>query len=85
MDSPNRLRFRDVKDGARLLELCVEINRHENVADAHYRAALAALFKQGTDPLLVLKWRDIYDQLEDATDRCEDVANIIEGIVLENS
>lgn len=77
--------LRDVKDGARLLELCVEINRHENVADAHYRAALAALFKQGTDPLLVLKWRDIYDQLENATDRCEDVANIIEGVVLEHA
>ncbi|WP_437820373.1 DUF47 domain-containing protein [Sorangium sp. So ce1078] len=77
--------LRDVKDGARLLELCVEINRHENVADARYRVALAALFKQGTDPLLVLKWRDIYDQLENATDRCEDVANIIEGVVLEHA
>ncbi|WP_437618064.1 DUF47 domain-containing protein [Sorangium sp. So ce1151] len=77
--------LRDVKDGARLLELCVEINRHENAADTHYRAALAALFKQGSDPLLVLKWRDIYDQLENATDRCEDVANIIEGVVLEHA
>ncbi|WP_437492863.1 DUF47 family protein [Sorangium sp. So ce1014] len=77
--------LRDVKDGARLLELCVEINRHENAADTHYRGALAALFKQGTDPLLVLKWRDIYDQLENASDRCEDVANIIEGVVLEHA
>ncbi|WP_129576069.1 MULTISPECIES: DUF47 domain-containing protein [Sorangium] len=77
--------LRDVKDGARLLELCVEINRHENDADAHYRVALAALFKQGNDPLLVLKWRDIYDQLENASDRCEDVANVIEGVVLEHA
>lgn len=77
--------LRDMKNHDRLLELCVEINRHENAADAHYRAALAALFKPGSDPLLVLKWRDIYDQLENATDRCEDVANIIEGVVLEHA
>ncbi|WP_438013802.1 DUF47 family protein [Sorangium sp. So ce315] len=77
--------LRDMKDRDRLLELCVEINRHENAADAHYRVALAALFKQGSDPLLVMKWRDIYDQLENATDRCEDVANIIEGVVLEHA
>ncbi|AUX39627.1 phosphate transport regulator [Sorangium cellulosum] len=77
--------LRDVKDRDRLLELCVEINRHENAADARYRAALAALFKQGADPLLVLKWRDIYDQLENATDRCEDVAHLIEGVVLEHA
>ncbi|WP_437900742.1 DUF47 domain-containing protein [Sorangium sp. So ce124] len=77
--------LRDVKNRARLLEFCVEINRHENAADAHYRVALAALFKQGSDPLLVMKWRDIYDQLENATDRCEDVANVIEGVVLEHA
>ncbi|WP_437730056.1 DUF47 domain-containing protein [Sorangium sp. So ce1335] len=77
--------LRDMKDRERLLQLCVEINRHENVADAHYRVALAALFKAGSDPLLVMKWRDIYDQLENATDRCEDVANIIEGVVLEHA
>ena len=74
-----------MKDRDRLLQLCVEINRHENVADTHYRVALAALFKRGNDPLLVMKWRDIYDQLENATDRCEDVANIIEGVVLEHA
>ncbi|WP_437538365.1 DUF47 family protein [Sorangium sp. So ce726] len=77
--------LRDVEDRARLLELCVEINRHENAADAHYCVALAALYKQDSDPLLVMKWRDIYDQLENATDRCEDVANVIEGVVLEHA
>ncbi|MGK4003746.1 DUF47 family protein [Sorangium sp. So ce1036] len=77
--------LRNMKDRDRLLALCVEINQHENAADTHYREALAALFKQGNDPLLVLKWRDIYDQLEDASDRCEDVANIIEGVVLEHA
>ncbi|WP_437593667.1 DUF47 domain-containing protein [Sorangium sp. So ce1000] len=77
--------LRDLKRQPHLLELCVEINKIENVADGHYRRALAALFKKGNDPLLVMKWRDIYDLLENATDRCEDVANIIEGIVLEHA
>ncbi|WP_437941869.1 DUF47 domain-containing protein [Sorangium sp. So ce341] len=77
--------LRDLKRQPNLLELCVEINKLENAADGHYRTALAALFKKGNDPLLVMKWRDIYDLLENATDRCEDVANIIEGIVLEHA
>lgn len=77
--------LRDLKQQSKLLELCVEINKHENTADSIYRAALAALFKPGSDPLVVMKWRDIYDQLENATDRCEDVANIIEGVVLEHA
>ncbi|XXY49263.1 DUF47 family protein [Sorangium sp. So ce269] len=77
--------LRDLKRQPNLLELCVEINRLENTADGHYRTALAALFRKGNDPLLVMKWRDIYDLLENATDRCEDVANIIEGIVLEHA
>jgi predicted phosphate transport protein (TIGR00153 family) len=77
--------LRDLKHGKRLLELCVEINKHENTADLAYRGAIAKLFRPGNDPLLVMKWRDIYDHLETATDRCEDVANIIEGIVLEHA
>ncbi|MGK3994210.1 DUF47 domain-containing protein [Sorangium sp. So ce1024] len=77
--------LRDLKRQPNLLELCVEINKLENKADGHYRTALAALFRKGNDPLLVMKWRDIYDLLEGATDRCEDVANIIEGIVLEHA
>ena len=66
-----------------LLDACIEINRLENEVDAIYRREIADLFKVGNDPLLVLKWRDILDNMENATDRCEDVANIVEGIVLE--
>jgi predicted phosphate transport protein (TIGR00153 family) len=66
-----------------LLEICVEINRLENEADAIYRRGIAELFKPGNDPIMVMKWRDIFDNLESATDRCEDVANIVEGVVLE--
>lgn len=69
--------------GKELMEICVEINRLENEADAIYRREIAALFKPGQDPISVLKWRDVLDNMEEATDRCEDVANIVEGVVLE--
>jgi predicted phosphate transport protein (TIGR00153 family) len=72
-----------VKRPKEMLDLCVEINRLENEADADYRRALAELFRGEYDALSVMKWRDIIDNLEAATDRCEDVANILEGIVLE--
>jgi predicted phosphate transport protein (TIGR00153 family) len=66
-----------------LLDICVEINRLENEADGLYRRAIADLFKTAGDPIEVMKWRDVFDNLEAATDRCEDVANIVEGVVLE--
>jgi uncharacterized protein len=73
----------DMGKAPELLKICVEINRLENEADGIYRKAIAELFKHGNDPLLVMKWRDIFDSLESASDRCEDVANIVEGVVLE--
>jgi predicted phosphate transport protein (TIGR00153 family) len=74
-----------VRQPKEMLDVCVEINRLENEADDAYRRALALLFKGGYDAFAVLKWRDVIDNLEAATDRCEDVANILEGIVLEYS
>ena len=74
-----------VKQPKEMLDLCVEINRLENEADNAYRHGLATLFKGGYDAIEVMKWRDLIDNLESATDRCEDVANILEGIVLEYS
>jgi uncharacterized protein len=73
----------DMGKAPEILKICVEINRLENEADGLYRKAIADLFKHGNDPLLVMKWRDIFDSLESASDRCEDVANIVEGVVLE--
>lgn len=67
-----------------IMEHCVEINRLENVGDRLLRDSTAALFEGAPDPLVVMKWRDIYTLLESATDKCEDVANVIEGIVLKN-
>ena len=66
-------------------EYCIEINRLENTADDIYRKAIASLFDNSAEPLDVIKWLDIYELLESATDRCEDVANILESIGLKNS
>ena len=77
--------FRDLKRPQLILEKCIEINRLENVADSLLRGALARLFREEQNPITIIKWKEIYELLETATDRCEDVANIIEGVVLENS
>jgi uncharacterized protein Yka (UPF0111/DUF47 family) len=63
----------------------VEINRLENVADEVYRSAMSELFDNSTDIAEVIKWREIYDHMESATDRCEDVANVLEGVVLKHA
>lgn len=67
-----------------ILERSVEINRLENVADDIYRNAIAELF-DNTDITQVIKWREIYEHLEGATDRCEDVANVLEGVALKHA
>jgi hypothetical protein len=77
--------MRNLKHPELILEKCVEINRLENEADVQLRGAIAKLFKEEKDPIQVIKWKEIFELLETATDRCEDVANIIEGVVLENS
>ena len=76
---PDRRRLRDI------LPDCVELNRLENAADDLFRRAMAELFHSETTPADIIKWRDIYRQLEAATDRCEDVANLLEGIVLRHA
>jgi len=68
-----------------VMEHCIEINRLENVADDICREAIAALFEKGNDPIEVIKWKEIYETLETATDRCEDVANIVESVALKNA
>ncbi|MBE9469981.1 MAG: DUF47 domain-containing protein [Chloroflexi bacterium] len=68
-----------------ILEQCVEINSLENEADDVHHAALAELFHDCTDACEIIKWREIYQHMEDATDRGEDVANVLEGIVLKNA
>jgi predicted phosphate transport protein (TIGR00153 family) len=68
-----------------LLKCCVEVHTQENEGDRIEQHALASLFENQNDPIFVIKWKDIYQDLEAATDRCEDVANVIEAIVLKNA
>lgn len=75
--------LRTLAKAPQILELCAEVNHLENEADAVRRKAIAELFREGNEPVMVMKWRDIFDSLESAADRCEDVANIVEGVVLE--
>ena len=67
------------------MEGCVEINRLENMADRVYRAAIAELFDNTEDITQIIKWREIYAHMESATDRCEDVANVLEGVALKHA
>jgi predicted phosphate transport protein (TIGR00153 family) len=67
-----------------MLERCVEINRLENMADRIYRAAIGELFENTSDMAQIIKWREIYEHMESATDRAEDVANVLEGVALKN-
>ena len=75
-----RLRgFRDIS------HYTVEINRLENDGDRITREAMASLFDNGIDPMVVIRWKDLFERLESAIDATEHVANIIEGIVIKNS
>ncbi len=66
-------------------EYCIEINRLENRGDRIFREALVKLFDSVQDPILVIKWKDMYEMLEEANDTCEDVADILEGIILKHA
>jgi predicted phosphate transport protein (TIGR00153 family) len=66
-------------------EPAVEINRLENEADRAHQQAVRRLFEEEHDPIQVIKWKEILDFLEDATDRCEDVANVLEGVVVKHA
>ncbi len=63
----------------------VEINRLENEADRIHEESLRRLFDEERDPVMIIKWKEILDFLEEATDRCEDVANLMEGVVVKNA
>ena len=75
-------RLRGFKD---ISHYTVEIHRLENDGDRVVREALAALFDNGIDPMVVIRWKDVYERLENAIDATEHVANILEGIVIKNA
>ena len=67
-----------------VMERAVEINRLENEADRVHQRAVGQLFDEERDPVMIIKWKEIFDLLEDATDRCEDVANLLENVVVKH-
>ena len=68
-----------------VLEHCIEINRLENAADKVFRSAMAGLFENCDNTADIIKWREILEHMESATDRCEDVANVLEGVALKHA
>jgi len=79
------LRLRNLKKPEMILAQCIEVNRLENEADEVLRRAISNLFEREKDPIRVMKEKEILETLESATDRCEDVANVLEGIILKNA
>jgi uncharacterized protein len=77
--------LRGLRNGAELSPHLVEIHRLENEADRLQRAAVAGLFANGIDPMMLIRWKDIFDTLEAAVDACETVANVLEGISIKRS
>jgi predicted phosphate transport protein (TIGR00153 family) len=77
--------LRKLENPQATLRVCIDITRLESEADAILRRAVARLFKEEKDPIAVIKWKEIYENLESASDRCEDVANIIEGVILQHA
>ena len=75
----------NLRNPEEIIKICIEINRLENEADHALRSAVAKLFREEADFKKMIKLKEIYELMESVTDRCEDVANIIEGIVLEYS
>jgi predicted phosphate transport protein (TIGR00153 family) len=68
-----------------IAEYCVQINAMENEADRVCREAVSRLFDEEKDPIQLIKWKEIYETLEKATDKCEDAANILESVVVKNA
>jgi uncharacterized protein len=74
-----------LNDLRKLPDHCIEINRLENEADLLTQHILELLFENRTDPIEIIKWKEIYELMELATDKCEDVANTLESIMLKNA
>ncbi len=78
-------KLESMKNADAILRICGEIDRLESEADFVFRSAVAKLFREESDVKQVIKLKEVYQLLESITDKCEDVANVIEGIVLENA
>ena len=77
--------FDKLNKDEKLLDDCIEVNRLEDYADMVARRAIAALFEQEKDPIALIKHKEIFEALEGITDRCEDVADVLQNVVVKNS
>jgi predicted phosphate transport protein (TIGR00153 family) len=77
--------MRNMKNAKAIIDACVEINTLENEGDIVMRMTMTRLFEQEKDPIELIKWKEIFERIEEAIDVCEDVANIVEGIVLKHA
>jgi predicted phosphate transport protein (TIGR00153 family) len=77
--------MRNMKNAKMIIDACVEINTLENEGDIVMRMTMTRLFEQEKDPIELIKWKEIFERIEEAIDVCEDVANIVEGIVLKHA
>ena len=77
--------MRNMKNSKMILDGCVEINTLENAGDVVLRTIMANLFENEKDAIELIKWKDIFYLLEEGIDTCEDVSNIVEGIVLKHA
>jgi predicted phosphate transport protein (TIGR00153 family) len=79
-----RIALTELEKRKGVLDRVVEVNRLENEADRVHKSAVSTLFAEEKDAIAVIKWKEFFDLLEDATDRCEDVANLMENIVVKH-
>ncbi len=77
--------IKELEKNQHVLDYCVEVNRLENKADRVCRAAIAELFEHEKDPITLIKFKELYEVLEMATDKAEDVANVLEAVVLKSA
>ncbi len=77
--------LRTLKRPESILNVCVEVNSLEDEADGVFRLALTELFASETDPIAIMVWKELYEKLEAAVDDCEDLANLLEGIVIKHA
>jgi predicted phosphate transport protein (TIGR00153 family) len=77
--------MKNMKTSKELCPKIIEVNRIENVGDVLYRNAMSSLFTSGMDTLEIIKWKEIYEFLENSLDACEDVANTVEGVVMKHA
>ncbi|MDX9887870.1 MAG: DUF47 family protein [Anaerovoracaceae bacterium] len=68
-----------------LMKQVIEVNRIENEGDVVYRSTLARLFQEEEDPIEIIKWKHLYEELEESLDACENVANLVEGLIMKYS